>query len=43
MKKFVSLGSECVKFLKVAQASKGNLLSVLCLLPVSCIFLHFFI
>jgi hypothetical protein len=27
MKKFISLGIECVKFLKAAQASQGNLLS----------------
>jgi hypothetical protein len=27
MKKFVSLGTECVEFLKAAQASQGNLLS----------------
>jgi hypothetical protein len=27
MKKFVSLGTECVEFLKTARASQGNLLS----------------
>jgi hypothetical protein len=27
MKKFVSLGAECVEFLKAARASQGNLLS----------------
>jgi hypothetical protein len=27
MKKFVSLGTECVEFLKAARASQGNLLS----------------
>jgi hypothetical protein len=38
MKKFVSLGTECVEFLKTARASQGNLLSlcrVFCLSRVS--------
>jgi hypothetical protein len=35
MKKFVSLGTECVKFLKTARASQGNLLS--CVLSFACL------
>jgi hypothetical protein len=32
MKKFVSLGTECVKFLKAARASDGKLFAILCFL-----------
>jgi hypothetical protein len=32
MKKFISLGTECVEFLKEARASHGKLFSILCLL-----------
>jgi hypothetical protein len=35
MKKFVSLGTKCVKFLKTARASQGNLLS--CVLSFACL------
>jgi hypothetical protein len=41
MKKFVSLGTECVEYLKTTRASQGNLIS--CVLPVSSTFLCFFI
>jgi hypothetical protein len=41
MKKFVSLGTECVEYLKATRASQGNLLS--CVLIVSSAFLYFFI
>jgi hypothetical protein len=43
MKKFVSLGTECVEFLKTARASQGKLFAKLCLLPISFVFLRFFI
>jgi hypothetical protein len=43
MKKFISLGTECVEFLKAAQASQGKLFAKLCLLPISFAFLRFFI
>jgi hypothetical protein len=42
MKKFVSLGTECVEFLKAARASQGKLFSMLCLLPVTFVFPWFF-
>jgi hypothetical protein len=42
-KKFVPLGTKCVEFLKAAQASRGKLFVMLCLLPVSCVFPWFFI
>jgi hypothetical protein len=42
MKKFLSLGTECVEFLKAAQASQGKLF-VLYLLLVSCVFPWFLI
>jgi hypothetical protein len=42
MKKFISLGTECVEFLKAARASQGKLFSMLCLLPVTFVFLWFF-
>jgi hypothetical protein len=32
MKKFISLGTECVKFLKAARASHGKLFAIRCLL-----------
>jgi hypothetical protein len=32
MKKFISLGTECVKFLKAARSSHGKLFAILCLL-----------
>jgi chromosome segregation ATPase len=32
MKKFVSLGNECVEFLKAARSSHGKLFAILCLL-----------
>jgi hypothetical protein len=32
MKFFVYLGTECVEFLKAAQASHGKLFTILCLL-----------
>jgi hypothetical protein len=35
MKKFVSLGTECVKFLNTARASQGNLLSLCCVFCLS--------
>jgi hypothetical protein len=35
MKKFISLGTECVKFLKAARASQGNLLS--CVVSFACL------
>jgi ABC-type glycerol-3-phosphate transport system permease component len=35
MKKFVSLGTECVKFLKAARAFQGNLLS--CVVSFTCL------
>jgi hypothetical protein len=35
MKKFVSLGTECVEFLKTARASQGNLLSLCCVFCLS--------
>jgi hypothetical protein len=41
MKKFVTLGTECVEHLKATRASQGNLLS--CVLLVSSAFLCFFI
>jgi hypothetical protein len=41
MKKFFSMGTECVKYLKSTRASQGNLLS--CVLLVSSAFLCFFI
>jgi hypothetical protein len=41
MKKFVTLGIECVEYLKAARASKGNLLSYTLL--VSSAVLCFFI
>jgi hypothetical protein len=42
MKKFVSLGTECVKFLKAARASQGNFLS--CAVSFTClVFLPLFI
>jgi hypothetical protein len=41
MKKFVTLGTECVEYLKATRASQGNLLS--CALLVSSAFLCFFI
>jgi hypothetical protein len=43
MKKFVSLGTECIEFLKVAQASRGKFFVMLYLLPVSCVFPWLFI
>jgi hypothetical protein len=43
MKKFVSLGTVCVEFLKAAQPSRGKLFVMLCLLPISCVFPWFFI
>jgi hypothetical protein len=43
MKKFVSLGTECVEFLKAARASQGKLFSMLCLLLVTFVFPCFFI
>jgi hypothetical protein len=43
MKKFISLGTECVKFLKAARASQGKLFDKLCLPPISFAFLRFFI
>jgi hypothetical protein len=43
MKKFVSLDTECVEFLKAARASQGKLFAMLCLLPVSFVFPWFFI
>jgi hypothetical protein len=42
MKKFISLGTECVEFLKAARASQGKLFAMLCLLPVSFVFPWFF-
>jgi hypothetical protein len=41
--KFVSLGTECVEFLKAAQASRGKPFFMLCLLPVLCLFPWFLI
>jgi hypothetical protein len=41
MKEFITLGTECVKYLKATRASQGNLLS--CALLVSSAFLCFFI
>jgi hypothetical protein len=38
MKKFVSLGTECVEFLKAARASQGKLFAMLCLLPITLVF-----
>jgi hypothetical protein len=35
MKKFVSLGTECVEFLKIARASQGNLISYV--VPFACL------
>jgi hypothetical protein len=35
MKKFISLGTECVEFLKATRASQGNFFAMLCLLSVS--------
>jgi hypothetical protein len=35
MKKFISLGTECIEFLKTARASQGNLLS--CVLSFACL------
>jgi hypothetical protein len=32
MKKFISLGTECVKFLKAARSSHGKLFAIMCLL-----------
>jgi hypothetical protein len=32
MKKFVSLGIDCVEFLKAARSSHGKLFAILCLL-----------
>jgi hypothetical protein len=43
MKKFVSLGTECVEFLKAARATQGMLFAKLCLLPISFAFLRLFI
>jgi hypothetical protein len=42
MKKFISLGTECVEFLKAARASQGELFTMLCLLPVTFVFPWFF-
>jgi hypothetical protein len=42
MKYFVSLGTECVEFLKAARASQGKLFS-LCLLSVSLVFPWLFV
>jgi hypothetical protein len=41
MKKFVTLGTECVEYLKATRASEGNLLSYILL--VLSAFLYFFI
>jgi hypothetical protein len=41
MKKFVTLGTECVEYLKATRACEGNLLSYILL--VSSAFLCFFI
>jgi hypothetical protein len=41
MKKFVTLGTECVQYLKATRASQGDLLS--CVLLVLSAFLCFFI
>jgi hypothetical protein len=41
MKKFATLGTECVKYLKASRAFEGNLLSYILL--VSSAFLCFFI
>jgi hypothetical protein len=41
MKKFVTLGTECVEYLKATKASEGNLLSYT--LPFSSAILCFFI
>jgi hypothetical protein len=41
MKKFITLGTECVEYFKATRASQGNLLS--CALLVSSAFLYFFI
>jgi hypothetical protein len=43
MKKFVSLGTECVEILKAARASEGKLFAMLCLLSVSFVFSWLFI
>jgi hypothetical protein len=36
--KIVSLGTECIEFLKAAQASRGKLFVMLRLLLISCVF-----
>jgi hypothetical protein len=33
LKKFISLGNECVEFLKAARSSHGKLFAILCILP----------
>jgi uncharacterized protein YlxW (UPF0749 family) len=43
MKKFISLGTKCVEFLKAARASQGKFFAKLCLLSISFVFLRFFI
>jgi hypothetical protein len=43
MKKFVSLGTECVEFLRAARASQGKLFAMLFLLPISFVLPWFFI
>jgi hypothetical protein len=43
MKKFISLGTECVEFLKAPRASQGKLFAMLCLLPVTFVFPWFFL
>jgi biopolymer transport protein ExbB/TolQ len=35
MKKFISLGTECVEFLKATRVSQGNFFAMLCLMSVS--------
>jgi biopolymer transport protein ExbB/TolQ len=35
MKKFISLGTECVDFLKATRASQGNFFAMMCILSVS--------
>jgi hypothetical protein len=43
MKKFVTLGTECVKYLKAAKASKGSPLSYTLLISsaILCFFIRF--
>jgi hypothetical protein len=43
LKKFVSLGTECVEFLKAARASQGKLFATLCLLSILFVFPWLFI